>query len=79
MRQVEDNSVPVSSYALLETDRGSLSEEAVQMLDALEKLTPEDYRWAAELSVREIVRSMSRYADPVRYRAEIEASAARAS
>ena len=62
--------------ALLAADRGALSSEARSLLDALEPLGPGDYAFAAELSVREVVRTMADYADPVRYRAEIEASAA---
>ena len=39
----------------------------------------EGTRHAADLSVREVVRMMSRYADPTRYRAEIETASAAAA
>jgi len=49
--------------ALLAADRTTLSPSAVAMLERLELLTADDYLWAAELSVREIVTSMGVYAD----------------
>lgn len=61
--------------ALLGTSRGDLSPEASAMLDALTTLTQEDYAFPAELAVRQVVSMMGRYADPARYRSEIEAGA----
>lgn len=58
--------------ALLATPREDLSQDARDMLDALSKLDAEDYLYPAELSVRQIVTMMSRYADPETYRAAIE-------
>jgi len=58
---------------LLQTDRGGLSDEAKTMLDALEKLEPDDYLAPAELAVSEVVVMTRRYADPGR-RARIEAA-----
>ena len=39
-------------------------------------LEADDYRLPAELAVRQVVETTSRYAEPERYRAEIESSAA---
>ena len=61
--------------ALLASARQELSPEACGMLDALEKLTVEDYVYPTELAVNQIVTMMGRYADPACYRAEIEAGA----
>jgi hypothetical protein len=60
--------------ALLETSREGLSEEARSLLDTLGKMTADDYRIPAEMAVRHVVAMMERYAEPERYRAEIEAS-----
>lgn len=51
--------------------RARLSQDAREMLDALAVLSAEDYRFAADLAVRQVVRMMDRYADPARCRAEI--------
>ena len=60
--------------ALLETPTEGLSEEALGMLDALRKMSADDYVLPAEMAVRHVVSMMERYADPDRYRREIEAS-----
>jgi hypothetical protein len=61
--------------ALLQTPRGDLSEQAAAMLDALESVTDEDYAFPARLAVEQIVSMMGDYAQPGRYRQEIEAGA----
>jgi hypothetical protein len=61
---------------LLEADRTGLRPETVELLETLEALTAEDYEYAAELSMREIVRTIARYADAARFRAEIERDSA---
>ena len=62
--------------ALLTAPRQELSAEARSMLDRLVKLSDDDYRFAAELSVSNVVAMVSRYSDGVAYRREIEARAA---
>jgi len=62
--------------ALLEADRTGLSERTVSLLDDLAKLTEADYEWAAQLSMREVVGLIGRYAEGPAFRAEIEAAAA---
>jgi hypothetical protein len=62
--------------ALLRADRSKLGPRAVEQLDALERLGAADYHWAAELSVREVVRMIGRYAAGAEYRREIESGAA---
>jgi hypothetical protein len=59
--------------ALLELDRAALSPAAAQAVDGLGLLSDDDYAFAAELAVRQVVDMMSRYAEPAAYRAEIEA------
>lgn len=61
---------------LLAMPREGLSKEARGMLAALETLTEDDYAFIAELAVRHVAMMMERYADPVRYRADIERGAA---
>ncbi len=58
--------------ALLATPRGDLSADAREMLEALGRLETGDYVFAADLAVRQVVEMMSRYADPERYRLDIE-------
>jgi hypothetical protein len=58
--------------ALLAADRSALSPRAVELLEALERLTPEDYFAAAELAMREIAKSIARYAEGATFRREIE-------
>jgi hypothetical protein len=60
---------------LLEADRGALAPKTVELLERLEKLEADDYEWAAELSMKQIVETIGRYADGARYRAEIESAA----
>ncbi len=57
---------------LLEADRAGLAPGTVELLRKLELLTAEDYEYAAELSMKQIVKTIGRYADGARYRAEIE-------
>jgi hypothetical protein len=49
--------------ALLAADRTRLSPAAVDALDRLARLTADDYRWAAQRAVEEIVPTMRAYAD----------------
>ena len=49
--------------ALLAADQGRLSIEAVTSLDQLALLTDDDYKWAADLAVREIGETYCAYAD----------------
>ncbi len=65
--------------ALLEAGRTGLSAEAVSMLEALEQLGEEDYGFAADLAVRQVVGMMSAYADPDARRLAIEAAAGAAN
>ncbi len=58
--------------ALLAADRGALGPGAVSMLEALERLTVEDYHFAAELSLREVARMITRYASGAEFRRRIE-------
>ncbi len=59
---------------LLRADRSALGPRAVELLDALARLSAEDYHWAAELAMREVARSIERYAAGPDFRREIEAS-----
>ncbi len=61
---------------LLSADREGLSAKTTLLLDGLEKLTADDYEWAAELSMKQIVKTIGRYAEGARYRAEIESGSA---
>lgn len=61
---------------LMDVPRDELSAEAASMLDSLEGLDAEDYRFPAERAVRQVVATTSRYADAAAYRAEIEATGA---
>ncbi|MEN8159140.1 MAG: hypothetical protein ABFS41_03600 [Myxococcota bacterium] len=65
--------------ALLTTPRAGLSPRANELIDSLEPLEAEDYRVPAELAVRAVVEATVRYAEPERYRAEIESLATEAS
>jgi len=71
----EDTHLEIATQhnALLAADRSKLSPRTVELLEALERLTAEDYEWAAELSMREIVKMIGRYAEGERFRAEIKA------
>jgi hypothetical protein len=62
--------------ALLEADRAGLSPRTEELLEGLEALTADDYEWAAELSMKEVVGLIGRYADGPGFRAEIEGGAA---
>ena len=59
--------------ALLAGDRSSLSVDARKALDELHLLEAEDYAFAAELAVRQILTMMGRFAEPDAYRADIAA------
>ena len=61
--------------ALLAGSREGLSPDALAMLDALARLTADDYVFSARLAVRQVIDMMQRYADPSGYRTEIEACA----
>lgn len=65
--------------ALLATDRSDLGHEAREMLDTLELLDASDYEIPARHAVEQVVVMMERYAEPERYRVEIEAGAVPAS
>jgi hypothetical protein len=66
LRQEETHLAMVEQHnALLAADRAALSADAGALLDALGRLTEEDYEWTAELAVREVVPTMSCYARPV--------------
>jgi hypothetical protein len=73
----EDTHLEIATQhnALLTADRSGLSGRTLELLDALEPLMTEDYEWAAELSMKELVNMVGRYAAGPRFRAEIEASA----
>jgi len=58
--------------ALLATDRAKLSPEGCAMLDALERLTGEDYRWTTEFMMRAFVSwTGAFFADPAKVRATL--------
>jgi hypothetical protein len=59
---------------LLAADRTGLAERTTSLLEALGNLTADDYEWAAELSMKEVVKMIGRYASGPRFREEIEAS-----
>lgn len=61
---------------LLQADRSRLGPRAAELLDALGRLTEADYLEAAELSVREVVKLIRRYATGEEYRRAIEAAVA---
>jgi hypothetical protein len=75
----EDTHLEIATQhnALLRADRAGLSARTVSLLDDLAKLSEEDYEWAAELSVREVVGLIGDYARGPVFRGEIEAAAAR--
>ncbi len=74
----EDTHLAIATQhnALLEADRSDLSARTVALLDGLATLSAEDYEWAAELSVREVVALIGDYAQGPAFRAQIEAAAA---
>lgn len=59
--------------ALLGGDREGLSTEACAALDELGQLTGDDYEFAAQLAVRQLLAMMESFAQPEAYRAAIEA------
>jgi len=70
----EDTHLEIATQhnVLIEADRASLGARTVELLEALETLSQDDYEWAAELSMKEIVKTVGRYAAGPRFRAEIE-------
>jgi hypothetical protein len=70
----EDTHLAIATQhdALVRADRTGLSARTVELLEGLERLTADDYEWAAELSMRTVVELIGRYADGPRYRAQIE-------
>jgi len=74
----EDTHLEIATQhnVLLEADREGLSPKTVELLEGLEALTADDYERAAELSMKQIAKTIGRYADGARYRAEIEAGSA---
>jgi hypothetical protein len=74
----EDTHLAIATQhdALLEADRSGLSPRTVELLEGLEKLTADDYEWAADLSMREVVKLIARYGEGPSYRAEIESELA---
>jgi hypothetical protein len=61
---------------LLEAALEGLSPKTIELLEGLGALTADDYEWAAELSMKQVVKTIGRYADGARYRAEIESGSA---
>jgi hypothetical protein len=75
LRQEETHLGLIAQHnALLAADRTRLSPAAVEALARLERLEGEDYEWAAELAVREVVRLYASYADAEKLRASLPAS-----
>jgi hypothetical protein len=74
----EDTHLEIATQhnALLAADRAALSPRTVELLEGLEKLGADDYEWAAELSMREVVKMIARYGEGPRFRAEIEGASA---
>jgi hypothetical protein len=72
----EDTHLEIASQhnVLLEADRGPLGSKTVGLLEALEGLTTNDYEWAAERSMKEIVKTIGLYVGAEKFRAEIEAA-----
>jgi hypothetical protein len=62
--------------ALVQAERAALSTRTVELLEGLEKLTADDYEWAAELSMRQVVELIGCYADGPGFRARIEGAPA---
>ena len=74
----EDTHLEIATQhnVLLEADRDGLGDETLELLTGLEALTADDYEWAAELSMKQITRTIGRYAAGAKYRAEIESGQA---
>jgi hypothetical protein len=75
----EDTHLEIATQhnALLAADRSGLGQRTVELLESLETLTTDDYEWAAELSMKEVVKMVGRYAAGPHFRAEIESSVIR--
>ena len=73
----EDTHLAIATQhnALLRADRSKLSERTVSLLGDLAKLSEEDYEWAADLSMREVVGLIGDYARGPAFRSEIQAAA----
>jgi hypothetical protein len=61
--------------ALLKAPRMLFSDETRTLLELLDELELDDYRFAANLAVEQVIEMMSRYADSASYRERIEARA----
>jgi len=74
----EDTHLEIATQhnALLAADRSGLSPRTVDLLDRLEALTADDYAWAAELSMKEVVKLIARYGEGAAFRDEIEGASA---
>lgn len=74
----EDTHLEIATQhnALLSSDREGLSTRTVELLEGLEGLTTDDYEWAAELSMQEVVELIGRYAAGPAFRAELEGAPA---
>ena len=73
----EDTHLEIATQhnVLLEADRSGLGPRTVELLEALEALTTDDYEWAVELSMKEIVKTIGRYTEGPAFREEIEGAA----
>ena len=75
LRQEETHLGLIAQHnALLAADRSRLSPASVETLARLGRLEAEDYEWAAELAVREVVGMYAGYADAAKLRAALPAS-----
>jgi len=70
----EDTHLEIATQhdALLDADRSGLSARTVELLEALEALTTDDYEFAVAFSMKEIVEMIGRYTHGSVFRAEIE-------
>jgi len=74
----EDTHLEIATQhnVLLQADRSKLGAKTRELLTRLEAITADDYEWAAELSMKQIAKTIARYAEGPAYRARIEAAAA---
>lgn len=74
----EDTHLEIATQhnVLIESDRAGLGPKTRELLDGLATLTADDYEWAAQLSMQEVVKLIGRYAAGPRYRVEIESGRA---
>lgn len=75
----EDTHLEIATQhnVLLGADRSGLSARTLELLQGLEALTTEDYEWAAEISMKEVVKLIARYGDGPAFRAQVETAQAR--